>query len=375
MLIDRLAEEKDASIRAGLILALGEYPAESLPAAVRAALVPKLLSWYRDDPEPGVHGAIDWLLRHGKEGLVDRPLDWSGRQDLEKLDAELAGKPGPAGQRWHVNGQGQTFTTVRGPVEFLMGAPETERNHNKDEILHRRKIGRSFAIASKAVTVAQWSKFMKAMKEAKRELPPFDNEHYAPEPECPIMHLSWREAAMYCRWLSEVEKVPEDQMVYPPIEKILKEAEGGSIEMPKNFLSRTGYRLPTEAEAEYACRAETETCWYFGGAAAFLPRHAWHLNNSEDRTWPVGQKKPNGLGLFDTHGNVWKWCQGAVALPSGGHGGRRRCSRQAGQPEACFARRVLDQQCGNDAHRRPLQTPTHPAHHFGGHASGADIAP
>ena len=83
---------------------------------VRTALSPKLLAWYRNDPDPGVHGAIDWLLRCGTEGPVDRPIDWGGRADLGRIDADLSGKSGPAGQRWFVSSQGQTFTAVRGPV-------------------------------------------------------------------------------------------------------------------------------------------------------------------------------------------------------------------------------------------------------------------
>src|SRR5262249_41864896 len=88
VLLSRLEKESDASVRAALILALGEYTAGQLPPELRAGLMPKLLAWYRTDPDPGVHGAIDWLLRHRKEGPLDRPLDWDGRTDLEKIDAE-----------------------------------------------------------------------------------------------------------------------------------------------------------------------------------------------------------------------------------------------------------------------------------------------
>jgi formylglycine-generating enzyme required for sulfatase activity len=310
-LIRRLEQEIDASVRAALILALGEYTAERLPPEVRAPLMPKLLAWYRTDPDPGVHGAIDWLLRQSKEGPTDRPLDWGGRKDLERIDAELAGKPGPAGQRWYVNDQGQTFTAVRGPVEFFMGSPERQPDHVADETLHRRTINRSFAVAVRPVTVAQWERFLEAMKTAKLEVGHSYTKRYAPEPDCPIITVTWYEAAMYCRWLSEVDKVPERQMVYPPIEEILQHADGQTpLKLPKDQLSRTGYRLPTEAEFEYACRADTVTRWYCSGAEDFLPRYAWFMINGEDRTWPVGQKKPNELGLFDMHGNVWVWCQG-----------------------------------------------------------------
>jgi serine/threonine protein kinase len=84
LLIGRLRRETDNSIRRALILSLGEYTAEQLPRELRRDLVPLLLRWYRDDPDSGVHGAIDWLLRHGHEGEAPRKLDWGQRAALER---------------------------------------------------------------------------------------------------------------------------------------------------------------------------------------------------------------------------------------------------------------------------------------------------
>ena len=74
-------------------------------------------------------------------------------------------------------------------------------------------------------------------------------------------------------------------------------------------LRRTGYRLPTEAEWEYACRAGAGTSRYFGGNVDLLGRYAWYLATSPDRAWPCGSLLPNDLGLFDILGNVYEWCQ------------------------------------------------------------------
>jgi formylglycine-generating enzyme required for sulfatase activity/tetratricopeptide (TPR) repeat protein len=315
LLIHRLEVEKDVSARRGLILALGEYTDRQLPARTRKPLVEKLLGWYRDDPDAGVHGAIDWLLRHGKEGKEDRRLDWGQGKELERIDRELEKPPSPPLRRtgvppvadtgetpvprqWYVNGQGQTFTLIRGPVEFRMGSPHTDPDWHVSQRAALRRIARSFALASKPVTVEQWQLFLKD----RPDLPQDYQKRYSPEPGCPINTVSWYLAAAYCNWLSEKEGIPKDQWCYP-------DRIGDGMKPFPDYLKRTGYRLPTEAEWEYACRAQATTIRSFGSSLELLPRYAIFLGNSDNRTWPVGQKRPNDLGLFDLHGNVWQWCQ------------------------------------------------------------------
>jgi formylglycine-generating enzyme required for sulfatase activity len=187
-----------------------------------------------------------------------------------------------------------------------MGSPLHEAGRYTHELLHRRRIGRSFALASKKVTVAQFRVFLKAYPEVKHY---FIKEH-SPEDDSPIIGVTWYEAAQYCRWLSEQEGVPEEQMCYPSIAAIEKCKDGVTpLKLPADYLSRTGYRLPTEAEWEYACRAGTRTSRSYGSSEEMLTHHAWYIRNSEQRAWPVGQKKPNAFGLFDMHGNTWDWCQ------------------------------------------------------------------
>jgi formylglycine-generating enzyme required for sulfatase activity len=261
------------------------------------------LAWYRDDPDPGIHGAIDWLLRHPVEGPVTRPLDWGRRKDLEAIDRALARRD-PDGRRgWYVNGQGQTSSLIQGPVEFRMGAPNTETGRfGANDRPHLRRIGRSYALGTKPVTLAQWRRFLKERPDVRR----VSTEQYSPDPEGPVIAVSWFQAAQYCNWLSAKEGIPKEQWCYP--EKVTP----GMKPLP-DYLRQTGYRLPTEAEWEYACRAGAWTSRSFGSDTELLRRYSWHQANSQTRTWPVGQKRPNDLGLFDIHGNVWTWCQDVAA--------------------------------------------------------------
>ncbi len=92
-----------------------------------------------------------------------------------------------------------------------------------------------------------------------------------------------------------------------------EESKDGSLVCAADYLHRTGYRLPTEAEWEFACRAGSTTPRFYGrgsqGTDALLPSYAWCiLGNAQNRAHPVGQLKPNDLGLFDMLGNAHEWC-------------------------------------------------------------------
>jgi formylglycine-generating enzyme required for sulfatase activity len=291
------AAERNASARRALLLSLGEFNDDRLPADVRKPLAERLWETYWEDPDPGIHSAADWLLRRWK---------YQGR--VKQIDQELATGEVKGDRQWYVTArQGHTLAVIRNPAEFTMGSPKHEPGRRPGETPHRRHIPRSFAIATKEVTARQFREFLKANPGVSHDWGP--TEKFAPDAESddgPVIGVTWFAAAQYCRWLSEREGIPKEQECYPP------EIKDG-MQLPADYLARTGYRLPTEAEWEYACRAGAVTSRPHGGGDDLLDHYARHAGNSRGRAGRVGSLMPNDLGLFDMLGNAWEWCHDALA--------------------------------------------------------------
>jgi serine/threonine protein kinase/formylglycine-generating enzyme required for sulfatase activity len=273
ILLDRLDKEPDVSARRALLLALGGFPTEQLPA-VKA----KLIDLYKTAPDAGLHAAAGWVLRH-----------WGHVELLRQIDQGLATGQVQEGQGWYINKQGQTLSILRAPR--VPGAGP-ERGPPA------RKMAPAFAIASMEVTVAQFRAFRHGHKV---------DERVAPTADCPVHLVTWYDAAAYCNWLSKMDGIPRDQWCY-------HNNKDGKLDFAPDYLSRTGYRLPTEAEWDFACRAGAQSGWCFGEVdEELLSNYAWWFNNAHAdgvrRSFPVASLKPNDWGLFDMYGNVYEWCQ------------------------------------------------------------------
>jgi formylglycine-generating enzyme required for sulfatase activity len=298
-ILTQLDRESDITIRRALILSLGEYSEKELSMENRQALLPRLQTMHRTAADPGLHAASEWLLRTWNQEAWLKQVNTEWAKDKEQREKRLDGikqtlargneKTPP---QWYINGQGQMMVVIPGSVEFVMGSPPTEAGRRDDEVQHKKRIDRTFALASQPVTVEQFRRFEKASTSPAA---------YSRTAEFPVVGISWHMAAKYCNWLSAAEQIPEDQWCY--------EIKGDEIHLKSNYLSLTGYRLPTESEMEYATRAGAVTSGYYGQTDDLLPKYAWYNKNSRGKTWPVGSLKPNDLGLFEVQGNVFTWCQ------------------------------------------------------------------
>ena len=202
------------------------------------------------------------------------PFDEEEAEQLQQIWADHLGTPVEI-----TNSIGMKLKLIP-PGRFTMGSPESEPNRSTDETQHKVWIRKSFYLSAYEVTQQQYERVM-------RVRPWEGKDHVKEGKRHPATYVTWDDAVDFCDKLSAGKDVK--------------------------------YRLPTEAEWEYACRAGTTTAYNFGRDAGHLGRYAWYRTKttrdiSKQYARTVGKKLPNPWGLYDMHGNVWEWCQDRYAL-------------------------------------------------------------
>jgi formylglycine-generating enzyme required for sulfatase activity len=189
---------------------------------------------------------------------------------------------------------------------FIMGSPESEEGRGKYETQHEVTISKDYYLGVYEVTQAQYEKMMGTNPSYFQ-----GSKIVGSSSNYPVEQVSWEDAVEFCKKLSEL---PEEK-------------KAGRV-----------YRLPTEAEWEYACRSGSKSAYSFGESSKSLGDYAWFDGNSNGQTHPAGENKANAWSLYDMHGNVWEWCSdwygdypnGAVSDPVGPPGGSLRVFRGSG---------------------------------------------
>jgi formylglycine-generating enzyme required for sulfatase activity len=270
----QLLQQNSADVRRGILLALGQYEPFQTTSRFRDSIVKQVQRIRDEDEDSGVHSAAEWLMRKWEIGR----------------DSNRRPEPLVESRNWFVDELGQTMVVVRGPVTFKMGSPLDEPLRSSSEKLREVRIPYSFAVAATEVTVRDFQKFAKSAH----------NRSIGPDPDCPVNNLTFNEVAAFCRWLTLNEGMGEEDMCFPPVEATTRK----TVIPYDDFINRMGYRIPTEAEWEYVCRAGCSAAKFTGSSPAMLEEYAWFAATANQRSWPVGRLKPNELGLFDIYGNL-----------------------------------------------------------------------
>ena len=339
---------ENSQMRYALLLAIGEYPLEDIPAAKREPLLKQLGDWYRNDPSSGVHGATGWLLRQWGQADVVRAVDQTvipytadrewftlaitvtptapPKPKQTPAGASAASNPEPktepaseGAQSNATSGQSQPepaqflpktfyFTfIVFPPGEYMIGSVEDEpdRSQLENELRHAVILERPFAILDREVTLEELIAFSPIYLGLMQQ--------YKAQPSDAGFGADWYDSVAFCRWLSAQYGLPESDQCYADPESLDRKQfprEPRANWAPRNWpleLGRRGFRLPTESEWEVASRSGARTAYGYGSDVSMLARFGWFGGNGGKLTHPPRELRPTFPGVFDLHGGVYEW--------------------------------------------------------------------
>lgn len=234
-----------------------------LPPPFNMIHAENLIGWDGRSEHEAWRGVLRALSRHVGRELAG-PAPWTPKSEAS------ASRPSASIQK-----RGLPELVLIPPGRFLMGSPANELGRDTSESpQHEVRIDYAFELGKHPVTFSEWDAARVAGANLHRPV-----ILRAGRDRHPVVMVSWDDAQAYLKFL--------------------------------NLSYGGGYRLPSEAEWEYACRAGTTTRFNFSDDETHVNAYAWYLGNAGQRTHPVGEKRPNAFGLHDMHGNVREWCEDA----------------------------------------------------------------
>jgi serine/threonine protein kinase/formylglycine-generating enzyme required for sulfatase activity len=282
------------AFRSGLCAAVGLVDPSGLDADTRSLIARVIIDIYREDLDGATHSSAEWAL-------------WKWRERVPPV-SNSAGAI--LGRSWFLNAHGLTMIEI--PEGRITFDSRGQASPPQRELSFRHR----FYMSAKEVDVRLFNQFVSDPDASAQERPRDwigPQRGICPTEDCPVNMVSWFDALLFCNWLSRteglqpcyVQEVSANEKAAHPLEARIWNC---------NFAAN-GYRLPTDAEWEYACRAGATTAYSFGDSPELLPSFGYFFVNSKARAWPGGQLLPNNWGLFDMHGNLAEWCWDA---PVGG---------------------------------------------------------
>ena len=267
ILIEELPVLSDPNQIYGTLIALADYNFENISTDDLTLLREHTVKLFNTHRDPGVHAVAGWILKTNWKEIYqpprETPDDANWRYECGHLLAEVS-RPAKLTSRW------------------------ADARSKKEKVFQLEP----FEIGAFEVTSGQFRSFMETSQDFS-----ISKATLSKDPHVPVKEVSYVTAARYCNWLSEQAGLPKSELCY----EVVSERE---VRFVENYESKNGFRLPTETEWEYACCNGHNSETFFQLTKDNLKKYSWNLFNSNRHIHPVGELRPNRMGMFDIFGNV-----------------------------------------------------------------------